>query len=71
MLIILSISFLLVVIEDKLTTAITFSSLIAVMFIGIGFTKKKAVAKRLSVKYGEVMGLQKFFCLCLWSNCKY
>ena len=54
-LIILSISFLLVVIEDKLTTAITFSSLIAVMFIGIGLQKKReAVAERLSVKYGKL-----------------
>ena len=54
-LIILSISFLLVVIEDKMTTAITFSSLIAVMFIGIGLQKKReAVAKRLSVKYGKL-----------------
>ena len=54
-LIILSISFLLVVLEDKLTTAITFSSLIAVMFIGIGLQKKReAVAKRLSVKYGKL-----------------
>ena len=54
-LIILSISFLLVVIEDKLTTAITFSSLIAVMFIGIGLQKKReSVAKRLSVKYGKL-----------------
>ena len=54
-LIILSISFLLVVIVDKLTTAITFSSLIAVMFIGIGLQKKReAVAKRLSVKYGKL-----------------
>ena len=54
-LIILSISFLLVAIEDKLTTAITFSALIAVMFIGIGLQKKReAVAKRLSVKYGKL-----------------
>ena len=54
-LIILSISFWLVVIEAKLTTAITFSSLIAVMFIGIGLQKKReAVAKRLSVKYGKL-----------------
>lgn len=34
-LIILSISFLLVAAEDALTTAITFSALIAIMFIGI------------------------------------
>ena len=54
-LIILSISFLLVAIEDKLTTAITFSSLIAIMFIGIGLQKKReVVAKRLSVKYGKL-----------------
>ncbi len=54
-LIILSISFLLVVIEDKLTTAITFSALIAIMFIGIGLQKKReAVAKRLSAKYGKL-----------------
>lgn len=55
MLIILSISFLLVVIEDKLTTAITFSALIAIMFIGIGLQKKReVVAKRLSAKYGKL-----------------
>ena len=39
-LIILSISFLLVVMEDKLSTPITFSALIAIMFIGIGCTCK-------------------------------
>ena len=50
-LIILSISFLLVVMEDKLSTPITFSALIAIMFIGIGLQKKReTVAKRLSVK---------------------
>ena len=54
-LIILSISLLLVVIEDRLTTSITFSALIAVMFIGIGLQKKReVVAKRLSVKYGKL-----------------
>lgn len=54
-LIILSISFLLVVMEDKLSTPITFSALIAIMFIGIGLQKKrKTVAKRLSVKYGKL-----------------
>lgn len=55
LLIILSISFLLVVMEDKLSTPITFSALIAIMFIGIGLQKKrKTVAKRLSVKYGKL-----------------
>ena len=54
-LIILSISFLLVVMEDKLSTPITFSALIAIMFIGIGLLKKReTVAKRLSVKYGKL-----------------
>lgn len=54
-LIILSISFLLVTIEDRLTTAITFSALIAIMFIGIGLQRKReTVAKRISVKYGKL-----------------
>ena len=54
-LIILSLSFLLVVMEDKLSTPITFSALIAIMFIGIGLQKKReTVAKRLSVKYGKL-----------------
>ena len=54
-LIILSISFLLVVMEDKLSTPITFSALIAIMFNGIGLQKKReTVAKRLSVKYGKL-----------------
>ena len=54
-LLILSFSFILVVIEDKLTTTITFSALIAIMFIGIGLQRKReVVAKRLSVKYGKL-----------------
>ena len=54
-LLILSISFLLVVIEDALTTAVTFSALIAIMFIGVGLLKKReVVAKRLSAKYGKL-----------------
>ena len=54
-LIILSISLLLVVIEDFLTTSITFSSLIAIMFIGVGLKKnREIVAKRLSIKYGKL-----------------
>ena len=52
-LIILSISFLLVVMEDKLSTPITFSALIAIMFIGLQ-KKRETVAKRLSVKYGKL-----------------
>lgn len=54
-LIILSISFLLVVLEDYLATPITFSALIAVMFIGIGLQRKReVVAKRLFAKYGKL-----------------
>ena len=54
-LIILSISLLLVVLEDSLTTSITFSSLISIMFIGIGLKRnREIVAKRLSIKYGKL-----------------
>lgn len=54
-LILLSISFLLVVLEDNMTGPVTFSALIAVMFIGIGLQKKrKEAAKRLSIKYGKM-----------------
>lgn len=54
-LLILSISFMLVVIEDALTTAITFSALIAIMFVGVGLQKKRSVvAKRLSLKYSKL-----------------
>lgn len=54
-LIILSISLLLVVLEDSLTTSITFSSLIAIMFIGVGLKRnREVVAKRLSIKYGKL-----------------
>ena len=50
-LILLSISFLLVVAEDHMTTAITFSALIAVMFLGVGLQKYREVAaKRIAVK---------------------
>lgn len=54
-LIILSISFLLAAAEDHLTTAITFSSLIAIMFLGVGLQKKRAeVANRLSAKFSKL-----------------
>ena len=54
-LVILSISFLLVAVEDRLTTPVTFSALIAIMFIGVGLQKKReAVAKRLAVKYAKL-----------------
>ena len=54
-LILLSISFLLVVAEDHMTTAITFSALIAVMFLGVGLQKDREVAaKRIAVKCGKM-----------------
>lgn len=55
LLIILSVSFILVAFEDWLSTPITFSALIAIMFIGIGLkNKRENVARRLSVKYGKI-----------------
>lgn len=54
-LIILSISLILVAIEDNLKTPITFSALIAIMFIGIGIkNNRKILAERLSLKYGKL-----------------
>lgn len=54
-LIILGISFLLAAAEDSLTTPVTFSALIAIMFIGVGLQRKReVVAKRLAVKYGKL-----------------
>ena len=51
----ISISFLLVAFEEKLTTTITFSALIAVMFLGIGIRQKRGeVAARISLKYGKI-----------------
>ena len=61
-LIILSISFFLFVIEDTLMTPITFSALIAIMFIGIGLKKKReVVAVRLSAKYGKLWVASEIF----------
>lgn len=54
-LIILSISFLLVAVEDNMNTAITFSALIAIMFIGVALQKYRGeVATRLSQKYNKL-----------------
>ena len=51
----ISISFLLVTFEEKLMTTITFSALIAVMFLGIGLRQKRGeVAERISLKYGKI-----------------
>lgn len=54
-LIILSISFLLVSAEDAILSAISFSALISIMFIGIGIKKSNPIlAERLSAKYGKL-----------------
>lgn len=53
-LIVLSISFVLSFIEDSLNTSITFSSLIAIMFIGIGLQKDYDLALNLSSKYNKL-----------------
>lgn len=54
-LIILSWSFILVAAEDTLRTPITFSSLIAIMFIGVAIQKyRNKVSLRLSVKYNKL-----------------
>lgn len=54
-LIILSVSFLLVAAEGALKTPVTFSALIAIMFIGIGLQKyRESVSRRLSAKYNKL-----------------
>lgn len=53
--IMLSVSFILVSIEDTLTTPITFSALIAIMFMGISLQKYRGeVSARLSAKYNKL-----------------
>ena len=55
LLVFLSVSFLLTAAEDGLHTGITFSSLIAVMFMGIGLQRKKMdSAKMLSGKFNQM-----------------
>lgn len=54
-LMVLCVSFFLVAAEESITTELTFSALIAVMFIGVAMQKYRGVvAKRLSVKYGKL-----------------
>lgn len=51
----LSASFILTAAEDALTTPITFSALIAIMFMGISLQKyRKEVSVRLSLKYNKL-----------------
>ena len=55
LLVFLSVSFLLTAVEDGLHTGITFSGLIAVMFMGIGLQRKKMdSAKMLSGKFNQM-----------------
>lgn len=53
--IMLSVSFIMVSIEDALTTPITYSGLIAIMFMGVSLQKyRKEVTVRLSAKYNKL-----------------
>lgn len=61
-LIVLCASFFLVAAEDALTTELTFSALIAIMFVGVGLQNcRGTVAKRLSVKYGKLWVVAEVF----------
>ena len=54
-LVILSWSFILVAIEDAMNTSITFSALIAIMYIGVALQKYRGeVSRRLSAKYNKL-----------------
>lgn len=53
--IILAVSFILVELENRISTPITFSALIAIMFVGVSLQRyKKEVAVRLSAKYNKL-----------------
>lgn len=53
--VILSVAFILVYVEDKLETPITFSALVSIMFIGIALQKRRnTVAERLSLKFNKL-----------------
>ena len=53
--IILSVSFILVTIEDNIPVSITFSALIAIMFIGIAMQRyRKEASERLSVRFNKL-----------------
>lgn len=60
--IMLSFSFILVAVEDMLNTPITYSALIAIMFIGIALKKhRKEVSVRLSSKYNKLWVVAEIF----------
>ena len=59
---ILSVSFLLVTAEDALNTPITFSALIAIMFIGVALSRyRKEVSLRISQKYNKLWVVAEVF----------
>lgn len=59
---ILSVSFLLVTAEDTLNTPITFSALIAIMFIGVALSRyRKEVSLRISQKYNKLWVVAEVF----------
>lgn len=62
LMIMLSISFILVSLEDALTTPITFSALIAIMFMGVSLQKyRNEVSVRLSLKYNKLWVVAEVF----------
>jgi len=68
--IVLSFSFALCAIEDLLKTPVTFSSLIAIMFIGIAIRKKiPEVSLRLSSKYNKLWVCAEVFLFVLVGAC--
>lgn len=69
-LILLSLSFLLVSIEKIIVLPISFSALIAVMFIGVGLKRKSEVAaNRLSAKFGKLwVGAEVFLFVLVGAN---
>ncbi len=70
LLILLSISLAMVQLEDFLTTPITFSALIAVMFAGIGLRRKDAsLATNLSATYGKLWTGAEVFLFVLVGAC--
>lgn len=70
LLIVLSVSLVLVAIEDMLNTPITYSGLIAIMFIGVSLQKySKDISVRLSNKYGKIWVAGEVFLFVLVGTC--
>ena len=70
LLMVMGISLLLVVAEDSIPTTLNFSSLIAVMFIGIGIKQKAPVrSKRLALKFSKAWVVAEIFLFVLVGAC--